>query len=258
MSDEVSDFQAERRVRPTLRRVRFSAMLARADNGSNPQGDAAMARKDEPTRDACGMYRRDIGWKPDGKGGCTQHRFYLVRERTVALLRGLLLEKVWAGVEKRWERLGRPAGRPHWDDITLQTAQAAARGDHVAKLDLFGRPLARVDQFHGYLALQRLQDLQPDFPIIRLEAADSKAQEAIPAAEESDREYDRRLAGKGASRDAVLAELDRRPGPDGSQTLHQALDAYAAWIRQNYLAPGGEGRVSQHGATMQTYVGLLE
>src|SRR4051794_17371213 len=117
-----------------------------------------MAKKDEPTRDARGMYRRDIGWKPDGKGGYTQHRFYLGRDRDDALLRSLQLERVWVGVEKRWERVGQPregsprvywrlngnrvyceggrstwlmptTPRPAWDDVTLQVAQSVARGE---------------------------------------------------------------------------------------------------------------------------------
>ena len=217
-----------------------------------------MGKKTEPTRKPDGRYLRDIGWKPKAGGGVEQHRFYLGRDRADAMLRSLQLEKVWDGVERRWERLGRPTERPLWDDITMQIAQAVARGEPVAKLDLFGRPQVMDDEGGGYLALKRLQDLQPDFPSIRLELADARLQAAIPAAEEMEREFDRRLAGKGAARDAVLAALDERPVPTSGHRLHTALDGYGEWIKGNYLAPGGQGKLTQHGVTMLTYVGLLK
>ncbi len=243
-----------------------------------------MGRKEEPTRDARGMYRRDIGWKPDDKGGYAQHRFYLGRDRGEALLRCLQLERAWQAVERRWER-DRRAGRPVWDDLTLQIAQAVARGEAVVRLAPPRRPLSLDDylsELHGLApadpateplpasspggvaeayrwlrereyragAARWLQDLQRDFPFARLELAD----EVIQSDGEQALGEERREAVAKARR---VLESEGQPAPAGGQTLHQALDAYAAWVRSNYRDPGRDG-ISPHANTMLTYVGLIK
>jgi hypothetical protein len=76
--------------------------------------------------DSRGNYQRDLGGKTPGGGRFTQHRFYLGRDKAQALLRFARLDQVWAAVEQRWQREGRPTGRPLWDDVTLQIALAVS------------------------------------------------------------------------------------------------------------------------------------
>ena len=63
-----------------------------------------------PKRMPDGRHKKDIGWKPDGKGGFMQHRFYLGRDPDAARLRDLQLDRVWDAVERRTPPGERPSG----------------------------------------------------------------------------------------------------------------------------------------------------
>lgn len=219
-----------------------------------------MGRNGDVTRMPDGRYRRDIGWKPNSRGGYMQHRFYLGRDRSEALVRNIQLDRTWDATERRWQRWREQthhAGeRPVWDATTLLIAQAVARGEAIVQVvpteDLrVALENARKSGSDSLLrswqggVVEWLRRLQDDFPHVRIELADGDLQRV-------GEEEVRRWIG------SLERELDAlQPGPAASgQSLHQALDGYSQWIQQNYLAPGGE--VSPGGNKMLREVKILK
>jgi hypothetical protein len=206
----------------------------------------ARSMKTIRAQDSTGTYRRDMGWKPTEKG-FAQHRFYLGRDKQQAELRAMRLERLWELVEARWKREQRTE-RPVWDSVTLAIGQAIARGETTCPLDPQDHFAARqtltedtwqitVDSelFDRQAMLQWLRALQHDFPIITLKLADDEAyQQAVTEAEKTAKTYKR------------LAEpYEQLAAPREGQTLHQALDAFAAHIERTSLTP--EKRLSPTG-----------
>ena len=236
-----------------------------------------MARKptSDPTRGSNGLYRRDIGWKPNGKGGYSQHRFYLGRDRADAIIRGIQLERCWEGVERRWERLrtkarererDREAGcgwdhpsaaawpndsesralvasdRPFWDETTLALAQAVVRGETAVRLATpprwYGGDVvgARWAEHPGQFA-DWLRDLRLDFPQISIELASEAHQQEANAHE--------------VEQVAAARRVVEEVVPTSGQTLHQALDAFIEWLKGEHVLTGSNPPVpSQHGINL--------
>ncbi|CAN5531102.1 hypothetical protein BH11PLA2_BH11PLA2_46440 [soil metagenome] len=128
-----------------------------------------MAQKNNLTRNASGLYLRNLGWKRS-RTGYTQHKFYLGRDETAATMVSQRLEELWSQVEARWERESKslPAtntadsgtmnlettssghavvvisglpqtereDRPVWDATSLAIAEAIRSGKPVAHVEL--------------------------------------------------------------------------------------------------------------------------
>ena len=249
-----------------------------------------MAHKNQPGCERSGVYFRNLGHEADGQGGTRPHKFRLGRDRSQAMIRYLQLERVWDGVERRWQRIGRlrevtggtvvdhdgaavgvdsrwvGTDRPLWDGLTMQIALAVARGESVVRLvppphcQMDAEQLAAWDMFPGPQvppaeatpadAAAWLRHLQGDFPDIGLEIADAALHE------EGGRQLAERTASRVGRLRQELAEAERLPA--SGRTLHQALDAYCEHVKRTRLAPGGQGNLSQNGVTILTYVKLLK
>lgn len=189
------------------------------------------------SQDSRGTFQRDLGWKLVG-GDYRQHRFYLGRERAQALIRSLQLEQIWEALVKRWDR-DRIGERPLWDAETLAIGQAVARGEnhvvvnHRAGVEGLPIPDATVAAWLG--------QLRKDFPGVRIDLEDGEVQER----------GQERLE-RAADQHAESERWIRQTG--GSQTLHQALDAFNEWIKQTCLTPGLDKRVSPYGVSKQVQV----
>jgi hypothetical protein len=99
----------------------------------------------ELSQDSRGNRQRDLGRKyVDDK--LKQHRFYLGKDESIAQIRALQLEQVWAAVEKRWKRsrgfladLNGDEG-PTWDTFGLQIGMAVAKGEKEVRIDPHAAP----------------------------------------------------------------------------------------------------------------------
>jgi hypothetical protein len=114
--------------------VHFPAVLVVLDKGSNHRDETSgdtwtMGKKQEPGRQADGVYFRNIGAEPDGRGGFKVHKFRFGRDRGEARLRALQLERCWDAIVRSTP----PGKRAVWDETTLQIGQAIAHGEDVVR-----------------------------------------------------------------------------------------------------------------------------
>src|SRR5207302_945708 len=192
--------------------------------------------KGKLTRDASGQYRRDLGWKPGRNGGYVQHRFYLGRDLKRAQRLVHRLEALWDQIEARWEQNPdlRQGERPVWNEYTLAMAKGIVDEAKEIRVPL---PLLfpgenktiNVESF-GLWFWKLIQD----FPGLNLTVDDERLKE--------------NLANLRARYEVKAERLE--PVCKSGQTLHEALDAYEAWLHGRHLTPpepGREQRTSQTG-----------
>ncbi|MFL5243461.1 MAG: hypothetical protein ACJ8FY_15250 [Gemmataceae bacterium] len=181
-----------------------------------------------------GLFVRNLGYK-QGPKGFAQPKFYLGRDPRKANLANLRLEQLWYQVKKRWQRENetpvfdedrqewirhRESEQPVWDTVTLTIAEAIIKGETVAHIE----PPANLMELaeDAEVMTSWLQDIQSDFPIIKLELADKELQ--------------RRGDETWQSRGRELIEAGRNLlKANTAQTFYQALDAYCVWIEQTFL-----------------------
>jgi integrase len=181
-----------------------------------------VAKKETLGTDAHGRYRRYLGWKFNGVK-LVQHLFRLGRDVAPAKAANLRLEQLWEAVVARWRRQhaeGKTADHcPLWDDTTLTIGAAIARGQTTCTLTPpdGGSPTAAAT----WLAI-----LQGYYPMIGLRLPDKVQEEAVAGLQRQSEGIDqsRRIA------EHVLAVL----GQPAGQHLHEALDAYSAFIGEKY------------------------
>jgi hypothetical protein len=195
-----------------------------------------MSKASEGIKVACdsrGNYRREIGWKRTD-GGYRQHCFHLGKDRAQAAHRSLDLERVWDAVVKRWQR-DRLTERPLWDTDTLAIGSAVAKGERTVRLNhAEGVDMDRLGSSGAQLAAAWLTQFRHDFPFIKIDLADAETQaEGLERLQQA------------AERHEQTAKWLRLVS--GSQTLHQALDAFAEFIRQTCLTP--DKRLSPYGVS---------
>jgi hypothetical protein len=182
-----------------------------------------MAHKETPGRDSEGRYRRYLGWKR-GDGKFIQHLFRLGRDKTHAEAANVRLEQLWQSVEARWRRL-RGEGRtdepcPLWDEVTLAIGNAIAKG----QADCVITPPAEAG--HATALVTWLAVLQTQFPMIGLRLPEGTMERGIDGLRRQERIADesRKLSQR----------LQTVLGATCGQTLHEALDAYSAYIAEKY------------------------
>ena len=189
-------------------------------------------KKDDLTRDATGQYRRDLGWKPTDRG-YAQHRFYLGRDLKRAKRIVRRLEVLWEQVVARWEQ-DKGSERPVWDEATLAMAKGIVDEAKEIRVPL---PLLMpgcnktisIDNFAIWL-----KNLGENFPGLNLTLDDERLRENIANLRATYEEKAERL----------------KPACKSGQTLHEALDAYKAWLHGRHLTPpepDKEQRTSQTG-----------
>jgi integrase len=184
-----------------------------------------MAHKGELGTDSEGRYRRSIGWKPGNGAKPVQHLFRLGRDEEKARLANVRLERLWETVVARW-KIYKAEGRtdeagPLWDDVTLAIGQAIAKGEAVCTLNpppnLEGSPAAAA----SWVAV-----LQMQFPMIVLrlpEAAMREGVEGLKRQQQQERDNTK-----------LTQDLLSALGQTTGQTLHQALEAYSAYVAEVY------------------------
>jgi integrase len=183
------------------------------------------------TQDNRGRWRRqNLGRKGGAGAQLVPATFFLGTDYEEACKRVVLLEQMWEAVTKTWAQIGSPV----WRLGTYEIALAVARGEK----DITITPPAWADtpsQQAGYLADQRAL-----FPFLNIS-------------------YDHPLAQENADRVADHLEKDahamlgraRSINRTVAGTLHEALDAYHAYVTEKYA-----GRSNQR--PQQRLVALLK
>jgi hypothetical protein len=181
-----------------------------------------------------GLFIRNLGYNR-GAEGYVQPKFYLGRDESRALLANLRLEQLWNQVKKRWERDNeiavfdedrqewirhRESEQPVWDEVTLTIAQAIIKGEPTAHINPSTDLIELADDAEVMTCW--VQQLQADFPIIKIELVNAELQ----------RQGDEAWRSRG--REFIEAGKNLVRG-NSSQTFHQALDAYGVWIEQSFL-----------------------
>jgi len=217
--------------------------------------------------DRQGQYARQLGWKINQSGKRVQHKFRLGTDKSAAELREALLRRVWEVVEKQADNRD-----PTWSEVTLEIANQVAKGAKQIRISSDGTTETPV------IYRRRLNVLQNQFSFIRLTPADEKLFKRSLTDQEfacggivldglTD-EFMRRRALYEASDQlnhslsptldlpkafqaianapVVFSESPERA--DDGRTLHQALDAYTDWIRDEYYQPESN-TVTEYGHT---------
>jgi len=181
------------------------------------------------TKDSRGRWRRqNLGQKEAPGKKVVPATFFLGTDYEEACKRVMLLEKMWQAIQGDWPHLGPPA----WDEHTYPIALAVARGEK----DIFVEPGCDYDKS---MQAGNLADLRAQFPFLNLHFSDPIAQEnADRLAEINEKEARKLLESRSLNQIAC-------------GTLHQALDAYNAYVTLKY-----EGKSNQR--PQQRLVALLK
>jgi integrase len=186
------------------------------------------------------QFYREIGKRVNGKSP----RFYLGADEKKAVANVTRLEALWDAVEERWQQWKQEDRTddpfPCWDEVTLSLGRAIGKGDWTIKVE---PPDDGPQEVAVWLA-----SLRTHFPMIRVDVEDPQAVEEDSQAfieygkVEADKEEARHRKEMRAIKELVK--------PFGGivvtkETLHDALDAYKAWIEKSFVDIGG--RTTQTG-----------
>jgi integrase len=168
------------------------------------------------TIDNRGRYRRqNLGKKVNETGQPVSATFFLGRDEKEAQRRVVLLEQVWEAVVKAAD------STPAWDENTYAIALAVARGEQVISIAV---PPGCDGIRAAYLA-----DLQQLFPFLSLRFDDHAANARAQATAARWRQEGEELLN--------TASIIRK---ESSGTLHEALDAYAAYLTDYYAGKSNQ------------------
>jgi len=186
------------------------------------------------------QFYREIGKKVNGK----TVRFYLGDDEKKALANVARLEALWDGVDTRWNDLAREdladTEFPCWDELTVSFGRAIAKGEWsitVEPPDPDPIETARwLAHFHVYFPMIQVQTSDPS-KVAEGNRAYVRIGEAMTEKEE-------------ARHREEMREIKKIVTPFGGkvttkETLHDALDAYKAWIEKTFVDI--EGRTTQTG-----------
>lgn len=185
-----------------------------------------MANLFKLTKDNRGRWRRQNLGRKKGENGMVSATFLLGTDHGEACRRVVLLEQIWSAVEKTWQAL-KTTEAPIWEEDTYAIALAVARGE----TDIVVPPRFELDKpmQAGYLA-----DLREEFPFLSLRFSDEKAND-----------NSRQVADHMEEDAAYLLDRARHLKRTVTGTLHQALDAYQAFITEKYAGKANQ-RPQQH------------
>ena len=185
----------------------------------------------------------------------SQPKFYLGGDRRLADIAANRLELLWETVKEDWEddqtlfwydpdskvKWHVILDRPHWNDVTLQIAEAIRTHSSVVRLTLTPRLSGLIPTPHDMV--KWASAVRERFPIIAVELADGQAE----------------VAGRQHARD--MAARHRRLASEAlstvsSQRLHAAIDAYVASVKGHYVESDGE--LTQWGGAKVRQVGFIK
>jgi len=176
------------------------------------------------------QFYREIGKKPNGQAA----RIYLGDDETLAGANVTRLVALWNAVEERWRHWDQNKMTddpfPCWDDVTLTLARAIGKGAWSVTVE---PPDDGPEEVAAWLAT-----LRSYFPMIRADVED-------PAAAEEGSRRLKEVWQKDAEREEATHAREMRKIKDNAtpfggkvatrETLHDALDAYKAWIEKSFV-----------------------
>ena len=178
---------------------------------------ATIRRRSEWKIGTSGQYERVLGWVEGKDEKPTRPKFYLGRDEAAAKVRAAKLETMWASIESPFT----DHTKARWGKEPLDIARAVARGETIYRVRrwIFGG---------GETYLRHLYDLANRFPVIQFVPDDAEHlayglevhQEALAKAEH-----------EVANRRAILEVAGAKILPTGGPALHEALDAFKAYLR---------------------------
>lgn len=210
------------------------------------------------TLDKQGQYARQIGWKQQANGKLVQHKFRLGRDLREAKRREQRLRDIWDDIER-----STGGGKALWDDEALAIAKQVARG--ISPIQL---PLETDEELEAYA--RRIHLMQRKYAAVPIVAGDfvdyslgAKVMGLRYDSQLQAREAGLRFFGQASEQDAINCGILPPSGPKVDATLnsgprlHEALDAYVEWVREDYFRPS-LGRVNDSGLTILRQLGTLK
>ena len=186
-------------------------------------------RKKSLKADANGTIWVNVGWKLTKSGERSQGKISLGSNHRDAERRLHRIEELWAHIE-------RTNANPLWDVFTFDIAKRLGKGDIQ-----FPVPKTQEEMPFEYAA--RVNRLVKLYPTVQFSVEDEDIYE------EGNRNW---IEVADAHAESALEnghlDIAKRPSRSSDGTLHKAMDAYVAWIRQEYF-DADEGHVNDNGMT---------
>ena len=209
--------------------------------------------KNNLSRDVRGNYQRECGFKISEDGKIRPQRFYLGRDRALAMLANVHLEQCWASVARRWQ-MYRLTERPVWESCTLKIAMAVARGEPEVTLTVLEVSTVRAGRGPGgggHMGLGRVlrrKSTAPGHGPGGAVAATFRGRVGLvpgtatrfslgPVGPE-ERTGPASMWSYAKSITPLVENAN--PGPTGSDTLHKALRAFREWLGSVKYARDGK------------------
>jgi len=181
-----------------------------------------------------GEYPRQLGWKLSRNGGLVQHKFRLGNDLDEAKRREQRIKELWGRVEATAKT--KPV---LWPPFALDAAKELAHGKTQIEI-----PRGLEESAEKYA--RRVHQLQRDWPILSLVAEDAEAY--IQGASTNRSRAETQLAEIEALQLALGNLTEREIATTKSGSLHEAMRAYIAWIKQDYFR-AELGRITGNGRT---------
>jgi hypothetical protein len=181
-----------------------------------------------------GEYPRQLGWKLSRNGALVQHKFRLGNDLDDAKRREQRIKELWERVETTTKI--KPA---MWPSFALDVAKELARGKTQIEI-----PRGLDESAEKYA--RRVHQLQRDWPTLSLVAEDANAY--VEGASTNRSRVEQQLA-EIESLQLELGNLtEKEIATTKSGSLHEAMRAYIAWIKEDYYRPE-LGRITGNGRT---------
>ena len=195
--------------------------------------------------DSQGQYARQIGWQRSRNGKLVQHKFRLGDELGEAKRRERRLREFWEGIEATSTE--QP---PVWTPFTLHIAKQIEKGKTLIEL-----PRKPHDSPQAYA--RYIHRIQRHYPMISFVAQDEEAYVQGAVSNKGFVEGEIAVAVEEVeNRHLRIGNVSRIDIPSNNGTLHEAMRAYIAWIKQEYYRTE-LGRITGNGRTKVRQVSTL-